>query len=62
MSTVKEKITTLIGKLPDNCTYEDVQYHLYILGKVHRGEEDAKKGNVVSQEEIEKRYEQWLGK
>ncbi|MFY9227007.1 MAG: hypothetical protein WAQ98_30310 [Blastocatellia bacterium] len=62
MSTVKEEVTTLIGKLSDTCTYEDIQYHLYILEKVHKGLEKAKKGQIVSQEEIEARYEQWLGK
>jgi predicted transcriptional regulator len=62
MSTVKEEVTTLIGKLPDTCTYEDVQYHLYILEKVHKGLEQAEKGQTISQEEIEARYEQWLGK
>ena len=62
MSTVKEEVTTLIGKLPDTCTYEDIQYHLYILEKVHKGLEKAEKGQIISQEEIEARYEQWLGK
>lgn len=62
MSTVKEEVITLIGKLSNNCTYEDVQYHLYILEKVRKGLEKADKGQTLSQEEIEARYEEWLGK
>ena len=62
MNTVKEEVTTLLGNLPNNCTYEDLQYHLYILEKIHKGLEEGQKEQTVSQKEIEARYEQWLGK
>ena len=30
MSTVKEEVLALLERLPDNCTLEGVQHHLYI--------------------------------
>jgi len=31
MSTAKEEVKTLLDKLPDDCSLEDVQYHLYVV-------------------------------
>ena len=31
MSEVKEEVGALLSKLPDDCTLEDVQYHLYVI-------------------------------
>ena len=53
MSTVKEDIQALIERLPDDCTLEDIQYHLYVLEKIRGGIEDAETGRVKTQEEVE---------
>jgi len=37
MSTTKEDVQELLRKLPDDCSLEDVQYHLYIIEKVRNG-------------------------
>ena len=60
MSTVKQEIEALIQRLPEDCTIEDVQYHLYILEKVRRGVESSEAGRVKTQEEVEERFSQWL--
>ena len=60
MSTVKQDVESLIRRLPDDCTIEDVQYHLYILEKIWRGVESAEAGRVKTQEEVEERFSQWL--
>ncbi len=31
MSTAKEEVEALLDKLPDNCSLEDIQYHLSIV-------------------------------
>jgi hypothetical protein len=41
-STPKQQVESLLNKLPENCSLEDIQYHLYILDKVRHGREDAK--------------------
>ena len=60
MSTAKQDVEQLLHKLPDDCTVEDVQYHLYVLDKVRRGLEDARTNGTVTQEEAESRLNKWL--
>ena len=49
MSSTKEAIANLLNKLPDDCTLEDVQYHLYVLAKVQQGLEAAKTEGTIPQ-------------
>ncbi len=60
MSTVKHDLEKLLNKLPDDCSVEDVQYHLYVMEKVRRGLEDAQSNGTISQEEAEARLSKWL--
>jgi predicted transcriptional regulator len=60
MATAKKAVSELLKKLPDNCSLEDVQYHLYVLQKVERGLKDTEEGRVYSQEEVEKMMAKWL--
>lgn len=62
MSTVKQEIRDLLKRLPDDCTLEDVQYHLYVLQKIERGLQNVKEGRVYTQEEVEKMMSKWLEK
>jgi predicted transcriptional regulator len=54
MQTAKQEVSNLLKRLPDDCTLEDVQYHLYVLQKIERGLKDAEQGRVYTQEEVEK--------
>jgi len=62
MSTAKEEVQALLDKLPDDCSLEDVQYHLYVVEKIHRGIERADKEGVLSQEEVERKRNKWASK
>ena len=59
MSTVKSEVQSLLDKLPDDCSLEDVQYHLYVVEKVHRGIDRAEKEGDIPQQEVEKRLGKW---
>ncbi|HTW56955.1 MAG TPA: hypothetical protein VMD99_02370 [Terriglobales bacterium] len=59
MST-KQDVELLLNKLPDDCSVEDVQYHLYVLDKVRRGLKDAQVNGTLSQEQVETRLAKWL--
>ena len=59
MQTVKEEVKSLLQKLPDNCTFEDIQYHLYVIEKIQRGIERAEKEGTITQKEIERRMSKW---
>ncbi len=60
MSTTKQDVESLLNKLPENSSVEDIQYHLYVLDKVQRGVEDARVNGTLSQEEVEARLSKWL--
>ncbi len=60
MSSTKEKVESMLRKLPDDCTIEDIQYHLYVLGKVRQGLQAADCQGVLQQEEVEGLFSKWL--
>ena len=55
MQTAKQEVQGMLQNLPDNSSYEDIQYHLYVLEKVRHGMERIEKEGGVSQEEAEQR-------
>lgn len=50
---VKETVRALLDRLPDDCSVEDVLYHLYVLQAVERGQADATAGRTIPHEEVE---------
>ena len=60
MQTAKQEVKKILAHLPEDCTLEDIQYHLYVIEKIQRGIEAAEKKCVVSQEEAEKHIGNWL--
>ena len=60
MSSAKQQVESLLHKLPENSTLEDIQYHHYVLDKVRRGLDDARERGTVSQEEAEQQLSKWL--
>jgi predicted transcriptional regulator len=58
---VKETVRSLLDRLPENCTLDDVLYHLYVLQSVERGRADVAAGRTVSHEEVERELrKKWL--
>lgn len=60
MSAVKDEVESLLKRLPEGSTLEDVQYGLYVIEKIKRGLADADAGRTLTQEEVEKRLARWL--
>jgi len=60
MSTAKNEVQQLLNKLPDDCSLEDIQYHLYVIEKVRNGLEIADTQGTLSQDEVEQRFGKWL--
>ena len=59
MSIAKQEVEALLKKLPDECTLEDIQYHLYIIEKVQRGIQAAEQQGELTQEQAEQRLARW---
>lgn len=62
MSTAKEEVRGLLDRLPDDCSLEDVQYHLYVVEKIQRGIERAENEGVISQDKAERKLNKWTSK
>jgi hypothetical protein len=60
MGTAKQEVESLLAKLPDDCSIEDIQYHLYVIEKVRRGLETADSETAMTQDEAEHRLGKWL--
>lgn len=61
MGSAKEEVRRILEVIPDNASFEDIQYHIYVREKIERGLEDVKNGKLLSQEEVEQRMRQWTG-
>jgi len=62
MQSAKEEVMELLKEIPDDSTFEEIQYHLYVRQKIQRGIKDIEEGRTYTQEEMEKRMEKWLAK
>jgi hypothetical protein len=60
MNTLKETIQSILNQLPDDCSIEDIHYHLYVLEKVRQGLTVANTENLLQQEEVEGLLNKWL--
>jgi len=56
MGKVKEECLELAKNLPDECTWDDVMYRIYVRQKIEAGLQDGEEGRVVSHEEILKEF------
>jgi len=48
----KEKVIEILDRLPDDCSLDDVLYHLYVVQSVARGKTEAKAGRTVSHDDV----------
>jgi predicted transcriptional regulator len=48
----KQTVRDVLDRLPDDCSLEDVLYHLYVIQQVERGLAEAGDGRVVPHEEV----------
>jgi len=58
--SINQGVLQLIQQLPDDCTLEDIEYHLYVRSKVDKALATLDDGKGMTQEEAERRMSQWL--
>lgn len=57
---VKDEAKKLIDELPDEATWQDVMYKVYVRESIERGMEDERHGRVLDHEEVERRIFEML--
>ena len=59
--TTKERVRDLLERLPNDCSLDDVLYHLYVLQAVDRGLADAEAGRTIPHERVaEEMRRKWV--
>lgn len=57
----KETVKAVLDRLPDDCSLDDVLYHLYVVQAVARGQADVEAGRTLSHEQVaEELRRKWL--
>ena len=57
----KQTVREVLDRLPDDCSLDDVLYHLYVAQAVDRGRADAAAGRTMSQDEVAQELrKKWL--
>lgn len=62
MSKQKEEVRKMLDQIPEDASFEDIQYHIYVREKIERGLRDVREGYVLSQEDVGERMAKWLGR
>ena len=60
MQTAKQDVRNLLDNLPDDSTVEDIQYHLYVLEKIRRGQDDIRNGRHYTVDQAKAYLQKWL--
>ena len=56
-----EEVRRLLDTLPPEASFEDIQYHIYVQQAIRQGLEAAERGELLDEEEVERRMSKWLG-
>lgn len=56
-TTLKEEARKIIDRLPDNATWEDLQYEIYVRQSIEAGLKDSREGRTVPHEEVVREFQ-----
>ena len=60
MQTAKESVEAIMKRLPNDATYADILYEIYVQQNIEIGLDQLKKGNLITEEMANKRLAKWL--
>ena len=60
MSSPKSEVVEMLNALPESSSFEDIQYHLYVLEKIRRGLDRTESEGAISHEDAKIRLKRWL--
>ncbi len=59
MSSVKEAMIDIIGRQPDDSTYDEILRELAFARMVQRGLDDSDAGRIVSDDAVKRKIATW---
>jgi len=60
MQIAKQQVASMLQKLPEDCSLEDIQYHLYVIEKIKNGVARAETESAISQQDAGQRLSKWI--
>jgi predicted transcriptional regulator len=54
--SIKEEARRLIDRLPENSTWDDLMYEIYVRQAVETGLADSESGRIMSVEQVRKKF------
>lgn len=54
--SIKEEARRLIDRLPENSTWDDLMYEIYVRQTIEAGLADSEAGRVISVEQVRKQF------
>jgi predicted transcriptional regulator len=62
MNTAKEEVRKMLDRLPEGASFEEIQYQVYLLDEIARGEEELERGEGIEHAEVKRSLAKWLEK
>jgi hypothetical protein len=59
MEILKIEAVNAIARLPESANIDDIMYELYVIDKVKKGQEAAKRGETISIEDLKREMQSW---
>ena len=56
----KTKLIETIDKFPETFSIDELIEKAMLIDKIERGDEQSKKGNTISEEELEREMQKWF--
>jgi len=60
MKPAKQEIQELLSELPEDVSFDDIQYHIYVRQKIERGLNDVESGHILTEKDFDRRMARWL--
>lgn len=55
-TSIRCKVTEALKTLPDDASWDDVMYRIYVRQKIEKGLKDVTDGNTVTVSDVRKRF------
>ena len=55
-NSIKQQALNLLEKLPENATWEDLMYEIYVRQTIEAGIEDSKAGRTIDVKEVRAKF------
>jgi predicted transcriptional regulator len=58
----KDEVRRILEDVPDDATFDEIQYRIYVCQRIKRGLRDIDRGRLLTQKEVERRMARWVAR